>query len=468
MEMQVRSGGAKANAGYAATAGEWKGFIDGVDPKVRQAAARMVEEAATHCVEVFYAALLAHPDSRGLISNEMVDSRLRHSLRGWLLDLFAAEAPDMEQLVANQIRVGRVHARIRVPVHAVLHGARLLKRELALRADGDGDVHGAPAGAIRQYCYVMIDLAVEVLSHSFGDDMQEAAENDGIYQAMTISQDMALERETQRAALLEWGQRLLFDICRGLQPSCGRLADSTFGLWLRHKGSLLFGGLGEMGKVNALIDRVDGVLLPSLQPGGAAAGNVLHELNSALGDIGYLVDGMFGILESMEGGRDPLTRTLNRRFLSTIVGREIGAAARTGASFSVLMVDVDHFKSVNDNGGHAAGDAVLRHVADVLLQCTRSSDFVFRYGGEEFAVALVETPLAKAMEVAERIRLRIAETPFALGRGIGDLRLTVSIGVAQFEGHPDYAVLLEAADQALYRAKRNGRNRCEVATPHGR
>ncbi len=195
---------------------------------------------------------------------------------------------------------------------------------------------------------------------------------------------------------------------------------------------------------------------------------MLHELNSALGDIGYLVDGMFGILENMEGGRDPLTRTLNRRFLSTIVGREIGAAARTGAPFSVLMIDVDHFKSVNDNGGHAAGDAVLRHVADMLLQCTRSSDFVFRYGCEEFVVALVETPLARAVEVAERIRLRIAETPFTLGRGLADLRITVSIGVAQFQGHPDYAVLLEAADQALYRAKRNGRNRCEVAAPHGR
>ena len=248
MEMQVRSSGAKANAGYAATAGEWKGFIDGIDAKVRRAAARMVEEAASHCVDVFYAALLAHPDSRGLISSEMVDSRLRHSLRCWLLDLFAADAPDMEKLVADQIRVGQLHARIRVPVHAVLHGARLLKRELARRADGEVELHGAPAAAVRQYCYVMVDLAVEVLSHAFGDDMQEAAENVGIYQAMTISQDMALERETQRAALLEWGQRLLFDICRGLQPSCGRLADSSFGLWLRHKGSLLFGGLGEDGQ----------------------------------------------------------------------------------------------------------------------------------------------------------------------------------------------------------------------------
>jgi len=461
--LAVEAPKAQVDAGQQAIAREWEALIAQAGAEVRQAAAELVGRGAAAGADAFYQALQAHPDARTLLTSQMVNERLRRSLEGWLGQLFRREAGDVTALLAVQEQIGRIHARIRVPVHAVLHGARVLKRELALQgADGAGLPAGL-ASRVRQYIYVTIDLAVEAMSKAFSSDMQAAAETDGIYHAVTVSQDMPLERETQRAALLEWSQRLLFDLCRGQPSSSGQLAGSAFGMWMRHKGSLLFRGLPELAKVEALMARVDQEVLPALSPEASGLNTpALQELNAALGDIGYLVDGMFAALENMEGGRDPLTRTLNRRFLPTIVGREVAAAARTGTPFSVLMVDVDHFKAVNDRGGHAAGDKVLRSVAEVLLQCTRSSDFVFRYGGEEFVVALVETPLGRAMEVAERIRRRIAETVFDLPQS-GPQHVTVSIGAAEYEGHPDYTVMLEAADRALYQAKSAGRNRCQAA-----
>jgi diguanylate cyclase len=121
-------------------------------------------------------------------------------------------------------------------------------------------------------------------------------------------------------------------------------------------------------------------------------------------------------------------------------------------------VDIDHFKRVNDGHGHAAGDAALRHVADYLLANVRSSDFVFRYGGEEFLIVFCETDLRAAQSIAERICRNLAQESIQLPDG-STVALTASIGVAPFEGHPDYEFLLQTADTALYQAKNSGRNR---------
>lgn len=136
---------------------------------------------------------------------------------------------------------------------------------------------------------------------------------------------------------------------------------------------------------------------------------------------------------------------------------EVGLATRAKTPLSVLMTDIDHFKSINDRYGHSAGDVVLGHSADILLNCVRATDFIFRYGGEEFLIVLVETGHDGALTIAERIRQQIAEKPADVSNG--PVSFTMSIGVASFEGHPDYQYLIDAADQALYRAKESGRNR---------
>ena len=151
---------------------------------------------------------------------------------------------------------------------------------------------------------------------------------------------------------------------------------------------------------------------------------------------------------------DALTGLHNRRFLTQRLSEELVRSYRHKGSFAVLMADVDEFKKYNDAFGHPAGDEVLKKVATILLNSTRSIDCTARYGGEEFAVLLTDTTGEVAAEVAERIRARVAAQEFA-GR-----KITLSIGIAEFPAHGETAEeVISAADEALYAAKRAGRNR---------
>jgi diguanylate cyclase (GGDEF)-like protein len=159
---------------------------------------------------------------------------------------------------------------------------------------------------------------------------------------------------------------------------------------------------------------------------------------------------------------DPLTGTGNFRQLTTTLNREVERATRFTRPLSVLMLDLDHFKQVNDTQGHAFGDAVLREFAHRLTDCLREVDVVARYGGEEFAVVLPETDSSGAASVATRIVAAIRSEPFTC---LGHVRaVTVSAGVASFPDHGRTAAeVMRAADGALYAAKRGGRDRWCVA-----
>jgi diguanylate cyclase (GGDEF)-like protein len=158
--------------------------------------------------------------------------------------------------------------------------------------------------------------------------------------------------------------------------------------------------------------------------------------------------------------RDGLTGAYNHRHFQETLQREVGRAERQGRALSVLLLDIDDFKAVNDRYGHPVGDAILeRIVAEIRSEVRGDMDLVARYGGEEFAVILPETPIAVAAEVAERIRRRIDERLFRPPETDDVIRITVSIGLAAY---PDDASnkkeLIERADAALYRAKRAGKN----------
>ncbi len=157
---------------------------------------------------------------------------------------------------------------------------------------------------------------------------------------------------------------------------------------------------------------------------------------------------------------DPLTQVLNRRALTVRLASELERARRYDSVLTLLMVDLDHFKKVNDTYGHLVGDEVLREVATLLQNEVRSVDVVARYGGEEFVAVLPETSLAGAMIFAERIREHVAATPFASSL-VEPLRLTASIGVSSYPSATISTVddLFARADEALYRAKADGRNR---------
>ncbi len=161
--------------------------------------------------------------------------------------------------------------------------------------------------------------------------------------------------------------------------------------------------------------------------------------------------------------RDELTGLLNRRELNRILSEESDRSARFGRTFSLVMLDLDHFKLVNDEHGHAAGDLVLKETAIRISKLLRRTDRVARFGGEEIAVLLIELDRAQAAEVAQRLVDAVHKAPYTLRDGT-ELAVTISAGLATL---PDVAAsdleLLEAADTALYQAKKNGRNRLEIA-----
>jgi two-component system cell cycle response regulator len=160
---------------------------------------------------------------------------------------------------------------------------------------------------------------------------------------------------------------------------------------------------------------------------------------------------------------DTLTGLYNRRYASSHLATELEQAVRSGKALGLLLIDIDHFKSINDTHGHSVGDEVLRAVANRLSRHLRAFDTVARWGGEEFVVVMPEAPLDVARSVAERLRRKVAGGPVTVSGGAGDVTVTVSIGVAVTgEGTSTMDDLLRGADAAMYFAKRNGRNR--VAT----
>ncbi|MDH4134669.1 MAG: GGDEF domain-containing protein, partial [Gammaproteobacteria bacterium] len=156
---------------------------------------------------------------------------------------------------------------------------------------------------------------------------------------------------------------------------------------------------------------------------------------------------------------DPLTGAYNRRFLESSIQRPVELKKRYGTPMSVLLIDVDHFKQINDGFGHAAGDTVLRDIADRLRSSLRTIDYLFRVGGEEFLVLLPESRLDGAQHVAEKLRSAIAAQPM-----IGNRQVTISIGAGELEADEESRDLFKRCDDALYQAKSQGRNQVCVSS----
>jgi|GEM_PF-179727 len=163
---------------------------------------------------------------------------------------------------------------------------------------------------------------------------------------------------------------------------------------------------------------------------------------------------------------DPLTGALNRRAFSVMAEKEAARARRHGRPLALLMMDLDHFKRINDHLGHAGGDDILRRFVAAVKRALRTEDVFCRFGGEEFIALLPGTPTGRALAAAERLRTLFAEAGSEFAARV-DFPVTVSIGIAALRGDEDIEALIRRADVALYRATENGRNRCELAESDG-
>jgi diguanylate cyclase (GGDEF)-like protein len=198
--------------------------------------------------------------------------------------------------------------------------------------------------------------------------------------------------------------------------------------------------------------------IPSFMGAGGihALGLIGYAVFVLLKDAGVLQDIVQRALDDMEqqARTDPLTGLLNRRALTDVATRAMAQARRRASPVSAVLVDIDHFKRINDAHGHAAGDAVLVAAARLFESQLRAGDICARLGGEEFLVLLPDTSAAQAGVVAEKLRRALEAAPASTGAP-----LTASFGVCSSEGLDDFGAVLQAADRALYRAKADGRNR---------
>ena len=162
---------------------------------------------------------------------------------------------------------------------------------------------------------------------------------------------------------------------------------------------------------------------------------------------------------------DGLTQLNNHRTFQERIVQEVRRSERSQSPLTILMIDVDYFKTYNDTHGHPAGDKVLKTLAEIMMRSLRNTDVVARYGGEEFAIILVDTPLSFAAKVADKVRTAVRQEPFqGADTSQPGGRMTVSIGMAGWPIHGKTAqALVEAADKALYDAKRAGRDQVKMA-----
>jgi two-component system cell cycle response regulator len=161
---------------------------------------------------------------------------------------------------------------------------------------------------------------------------------------------------------------------------------------------------------------------------------------------------------------DGLTGLYNRHFLNNHLTNMVRQALSDGKNLSVMIMDMDHFKMVNDTYGHDIGDRVLKQLAQIILKTSRATDLVARFGGEEFVILMPETDDNAALNGANRVREAVESTPFVIDNEGGTIQKTISIGVANIHPDGDSAEsIMKRADEALYSAKHGGRNQVKIA-----
>ena len=445
---------------------EWLSLLEQTEPHIRQLTAEIaVANARMLCAE-FYKVVLADPHAEEFLSNEQVEKQLKSALERWIIDILSCKEEDIDRLLAAQHTVAEVHARIGIPVELVDMGFRVLKKILYPVIIFSSQV-SADKLQIYHFSINSIDLAMEVMSRAFSFSESSMSKDDENYRIFSLLENAEEEKERQIATLLTWELDILYKVVLDVDLGNGMpLSQSDFGLWFNHKGRHYFSGIAEVGHISRLMQDFDGVI-HALSAEGKSLGNkaernkFLIQLRSTVSQILTLLRELFEEVSRHEVGMDVLTRLLNRRFLPTIFKREIAHANRVGTPLSVLVIDVDKFKQINDTWGHNTGDEILRRVSQVFYDNVRSSDYVFRYGGDEFVIVLTEATQIDTLRTAERIRSRVEKTKVKASDG-NDISLSLSIGAAMFNGHPDYERLIQLADEALYIAKKRGRNRVEM------
>lgn len=437
-----------------------KETINGTPGHIRQILRSVVQETGPHCVDLFYKTLFHHERAAIFLEKETVEVKMRPQLLAWIQSLFSTEADQAEDLSELQCRIGAVHARLDIPTDIVVYGIYIIKQALVVGIKEATTNKDDIIDAII-YLNTMMDFAFKFMIKAYDINFRKKVESDEAFRLVSLGHNISYEKETQISTFSSWSTQAFFCLCKGHATDLPTIAESEFGLWLTHKGMSLFKGTHEATEIQHKVRDLD-TKIEAIQKSGVIPPEFPTELHATITNLTFLIGRVFRHLEEVENGRDPLTKVFNRRFLEVVIQNEITFALTHEKPFSLVILDIDHFKKINDRFGHLVGDEVLCFVAEIIAANVRANDFIFRYGGEEFLVVLTETTTTEALACAERIRRALAEQALTLSSN-DKVSVTLSGGVTSFAGETNSRLLIHQADEALYKAKNSGRNRIVTA-----
>ncbi|OAT21559.1 putative heme-regulated two-component response regulator [Buttiauxella noackiae ATCC 51607] len=448
---------------------EWQLLINNTNTATHQILMNLSDQEVWQLVDAYYQYMLQDEKAKLFLSTAQVEERLSASMNNWLRKVLGSSCEDLSELITHQRNVGEVHARIGLPIDLVARGARKLKYELFQLLLNKPLLSEKEISDAIFFSGMAIDSAIEVMTVAFTPSHQKMMHDQEHFRLLTVYDDMSVERERQLGALKDWENQFIYNIATEL-PFEERvlLSDSEFGLWFSHKGQHIFRQPDLIKKIDSLIQKIDRLITTEFANESSNTFSRIHLLRLLRQDIeqvNMILSSIFEEIVKSENGKDPMTKLLTRRFIPTIMRREIALSISSGKPFTIALLDIDYFKKINDNYGHAVGDSTLKSIAVWLHEYARSSDYVFRYGGEEFMLLLVETTLSQAQLLTERLRNYIASQKIEVDVDTS-FNVTISAGLVEFDNHPDYQRLINKADKMLYQAKNNGRN-CIESYPFG-
>lgn len=422
-----------------------------------------IDDSIVICTQAFYEVLLNDAAAKRFLTTQLVEDHLKSKLHQWLTQTLSAKhsETDIHDIVNAQRTVGEVHSRINVPMNMVNNAMSNIKKVLFTRIRQDATIAPNQKVELIIVLNMLLDAGLSLINESYIEERVSNERHAQEFRTRSSAHEMAIEIERVKGALFGWMTQFMADMLTGSNNRLIDIHHQEFSLWIRHKLSFFSADQRVVNKITHNLDVLQTTLNQLHNNPDVDREDHIRSISALTNECGWLLGQIADSNIENATREDSLTSLIGRRFMAPILQSETQLALKTDEPYSIMMIDVDNFKSVNDIHGHQAGDAVLASIGRHLKRSLRVTDYAFRFGGEEFMILMPETRLELAERAAEKLLETVRNNEVKLDNG-RTLKVTISIGLAQFEKDPDYQQVIKVADEKLYVAKHSGKDRCAL------
>lgn len=420
----------------------------------------LIQASTAECADQFYEVLLSDPNSQLYISHELVEVKLKTELQQWIHQTLSPKTTPKARsaIVETQRHIGAVHNRVDVPMALVNCAMNIIKQVLYRILDRNTDYTDREKLQFIPLMDQLLDASLSLINESYLEGHMENERTAQEFRSRSTAHELAIEIERIKGDFYNWLTQLMGALLFEHPTSAFlNIYQQDFALWIRHKLNFVCTETQSTQKIRANLSAIQAELDVIKNNPTVRLNQSLKKISDLTKESGWMLSQIANANIETSTREDSLTSLIERRFINPILQNEVQMAMRTKEAFSLMMIDIDDFKSINDQHGHQAGDEVLSMIGRLLKNALRVTDYAFRYGGEEFLILLPETNLVNAQQAAQKIITKVQKTRIPIKNG-RQLQITVSIGIAQFDGHPDFSKTIALADERLYQAKENGKN----------